>query len=221
MHPHPNPPDMTGMTDQPAPTASARDVVATYDRVAADWARARDRSLFERRWLDRWLAMAPRARPLRVLDLGCGAGRPIATYLDERGARVTGVDASARMCALFTGALPEARCIEARMEALRLDEGFEAILAWDSLFHLSADDQRATIETFAHHAVPDAALMFTTGPEAGTRIGTVGGAPIYHESLDPDAYRDLLAEAGFRVVDFRPEDPDCAGHSVWLARATA
>jgi len=209
------------MTLHPAPPATAGDVIATYDRIAADWAGIRDRSLFERRWIDRWLALAPRARPLRVLDLGCGAGRPIATYLAERGAEVTGVDASAQMCALFAQALPRARCIEARMQEVRLDEGFQAILAWNSFFHLSADDQRATIGTFAHHAVPGAALMFTSGSEAGTAIGTVGDEPIFHESLDPAEYRALLADAGFDVVEFRPEDPDCHGHSVWLARATA
>lgn len=209
------------MTALSAPLPTAQDVIATYDRVAADWARSRNRSLFERRWIDRWLTLAPRSRPLRVLDLGCGSGQPIATYLAERGAEVTGVDASHAMCALFGQAMPEARCIEAAMQDLRLPETFEAILAWNSFFHLSAEDQRATMATFAHHAVPGAALMFTSGPAAGTAFGTVGGAPIFHESLDPDEYRALLAEAGFAVVDFRPEDPECNGHSVWLARTIA
>lgn len=209
------------MTAPSTTPATSEDVIATYDRIAADWARIRDRSLFERRWLDRWLALAPRVRPVSILDLGCGTGRPIASYLSERGAAVTGVDAAAAMCILFRTALPQARCIEAPMQDLRLGEGFDAIIAWDSLFHLAADDQRAMFATFAEHSVPGTALMFTTGPEAGTCTGMAADAPVFHESLDPDEYRALLGRTGFDLIDVRFEDPDCTGHSVWLARAIA
>jgi hypothetical protein len=60
--------------------------------------------------------------------------------------------------------------------------------------------------------------MFTSGPDAGTAMGEFGGDPLHHASLSPDAYRRLLAAEGFDVLDFAPEDPDCGGHSVWLAR---
>ena len=198
----------------------AQDVIATYTEAAADYARLRNRALFERRWLDRWLAAAPRnARRLRVLDLGCGTGRPMAAYVAERGAEVTGVDAVPAMALAYRAALPRARVIEADMRGLDLGEVFDAILAWDSFFHLSAADQRAMFDTFAAHAAPGAALMFTSGPEAGTAIGDIGGRPIFHESLSPEDYRACLEEAGFKVIEFRPEDPDCDFHSVWLARA--
>ena len=198
----------------------AEDVIATYAAGAEDYARLRARVLFERRWLDRWLAAAPRnARRLRVLDLGCGTGRPLAAYLTERGAEVTGVDAVPAMCAAFAAALPRARVVEADMRGLDLGEVFDAILAWDSVFHLSAEDQRAMFATFAAHAAPGAALMFTSGPEAGTAIGDIAGRPLFHESLSPEDYRSCLEEAGFKVLDFRPEDPECDFHSVWLARA--
>jgi hypothetical protein len=48
--------------------------------------------------------------------------------------------------------------------------------------------------------------------------GTVEGQSVYHASLDPEEYRSLLTENGFDVLDFVPEDPDCNGHTVWLAR---
>jgi len=71
---------------------------------------------------------------------------------------------------------------------------------------------------FAAHAAQEATLLFTTGPAASEAWGRVGVSDVYHASLDPGDYRTLLAENGFDVVWFRPEDAELTGHSVWLAR---
>lgn len=191
------------------------DILPTYDRVARSYARLRDKSLMERHWLDRMLAHAPGRR---VLDLGCGAGVPISAYLIDRRSQVTGVDGSAAMLDLFRENCPKAEAVLADMRQLDLGRQFDAILAWNSFFHLSAEDQRAMFAVFAAHAAPGSALMFTSGPEAGEAIGEVNGEPVFHSSLSPAEYRALMAENGFAVIDFVPEDPLCGAHSVWLAR---
>ena len=69
-------------------------------------------------------------------------------------------------------------------------------------------------------ALADAAFNCGCGFQAGSAgeaIGDLFGYTLYHASLDPDEYRALLADAGFRVLRFTPEDPECGGHSVWLA----
>ena len=109
------------------------DVIAAYDRNGRVWAASRDRRLTERPWLDRALALAPReAGKRRVLDLGCGAGRPLAEYLVDRGCLVTGVDASRPMIELFARVVPAATALHADMRGLRLNAVFDLILAWDS-----------------------------------------------------------------------------------------
>ena len=45
-----------------------------------------------------------------------------------------------------------------------------------------------------------------------------GGEPLCHASMAPEEYRALLSANHFEVVDFRAEDPDCGGHTVWLTR---
>lgn len=191
------------------------DILPTYERVAKGFARSRDRTLYERRWLDRALGYAPGRK---VLDLGCGPGLPIAAYLNDRRADVTGVDGAATMVALFRQNLPHARVLHRDMRGLDLGEDFDMILAWNSFFHLSVEDQRDMFATFAAHARPRAVLLMTTGPEAGEAIGQVEGQNVYHASLSPDDYRELLEGQGFEVLAFTPEDPDCNGHSVWMAR---
>ena len=63
--------------------------------------------------------------------------------------------------------------------------------------------------------------MFTSGPEHGEALGIFESEVLYHASLSPEEYRALLAENGFAVVRTIANDPDCTGHTVWLARRTA
>ena len=197
----------------------AKDVIATYDRVGREWARRRRADLMEKAWLDRFLTAAPRGTgKIRVLDLGCGSGHPIGTYLAERLCHLTGIDAAQTMTELYHENLPKAEVITADMRGLALGRQFDGILAWNSFFHLSAEDQRGMFATFAAHAAPGAVLMFTSGHIAGEAIGQVGDAPIYHASLASEDYRDLLHKAGFRVLRYTPEDPDCGQHTIWLTQ---
>lgn len=191
------------------------DILPLYERLAADFARARDRTLFERRWLDRALAYAPGRS---VLDIGCGPGLPIDAYLADRRCSITGVDGSPAMISLFQQNLPRAKAYEADMRELNIGETYDLIIAWNSLYHLDPGDQRAMFATFAAHAHKRSVLLFTTGPSAGEGVGEVAGAKLYHASLAPADYRTMLAAHGFEELAFVPEDPDCHYHSVWLAR---
>ncbi len=191
------------------------DILPTYERVGPAWAAERSRTLFERPWLERMLAAAPGPR---VLDLGCGTGTPIATWLDAQGAEVTGVDGAASMIAGFRTSLPHRPSHQADMRHLSLGRRFDAILGWNSFFHLCPADQRRMFAVFAAHAAPRAIVMLTTGPSASERIGRVVDAPVYHASLAPDDYRRLFATHGFSELAFAPEDPECRGHTIWMAR---
>ena len=197
---------------------SADDIVSLYERRAHDWAgdRARQTVFIEKGWLDRFIALVEPGGT--VLDLGCGPGKPMAEYLIANGLDVCGVDSSPTMIAMARDNLPGRAFIEADMRTLSLGRRFSGILAWDSFFHLTPDGQRRMFANFREHAGTSAALMYTSGPRPGEAIGELRGEPLYHASLAPDEYRGLLATHGFAVVAERMEDPDCGGHSVWLAQ---
>ena len=191
-------------------------VIGLYQRHAIDWDRERGRSLFEKPWLDRFLALLPQSAS--VLDIGCGAGEPIARYLIERGRHVTGIDSSPAFIGMCKDRFPDQEWLVRDMRTLSLERVFEGILAWDSLFHLSPADQRRMFPIFRRHARPKAALMFTSGHLYGEIISTFQGEPIYHGSLDEAEYRSILVQNGFEVVSYVVEDPDCGQHTVWLAQ---
>jgi SAM-dependent methyltransferase len=199
---------------------SANDIIALYERHAREWVgdRSRQGKFFEKNWLDRFTGLIPPGGT--VLDLGCGPGKPMAAYLLGQGFKVCGVDSSATMISLCRENFPDQQWLIADMRTLALKRRFGGILAWDSFFHLAYDDQRRMFPIFRAHAEPGAPLMFTSGPRRGEAIGSFRGEPLYHASLDPAEYQSLLAANNFTVVDKRMEDPDCGGHSVWLARRT-
>jgi len=188
-----------------------------YQRHAHRFDRERGKSLIERPYLD---AVTSRIEPdASILDVGCGSGEPIARHFIEHGYAVTGVDAAPAMIALCRQRFPEATWIEADMRSLALDHRFDAIVAWDSFFHLDQDEQRAMFPVFERHIAPGGMLLFTSGPHSGIAIGCMYGEDLFHASLAPDEYRALLAATGFQVLQSAPEDPKCGGHTIWLAQA--
>lgn len=198
-------------------TAPADAIVALYQRHAAAYDRQRGKALVERAWLDRFLALLPEGAA--ILDIGCGCGEPIARHLIAQGHTVTGIDSAPALIDLCRRRFPQAAWHVQDMRRLALGRRFDGLIAWDSFFHLTPEDQRAMIPVFAAHAGPGAALIFTSGPAHGEAIGCFEGEPLYHGSLDPQEYRALLAENGFAVIDHVVEDPGCGGHTIWLAQA--
>lgn len=191
-------------------------IIGLYERHAHLWDAERSRSLPEHAWLQRFEALLPKGGS--VLDIGCGAGEPIAGYFVRTGYQVHGVDSSPAMIERCRARFPDSTWDVADMRTLSLGRVFDGLLAWDSFFHLTRDDQRRMFAIFRAHAAPHAALMFTSGPSDGVAMGTFGGEPLYHSSLAPDAYRALLADSGFEVVANVFDDPETGGHSIWLAR---
>jgi SAM-dependent methyltransferase len=216
-------PDVTGSTSGGAEAtgtgvvgSEADRVIEIYQRYADAWSRDRGDQLLEKAWLDHFLALLPDAAS--VLDIGCGTGTPIAAYFIEQRCRVTGVDASSAMISECAQRFPNHEWHVGDMRSVALDQKFNGILAWDSFFHLPPADQRRMFAIFGRHAAPGGALMFTSGPSAGERVGSYRGEPLYHASLDPAEYRQLLHDNSFEVVAHVVEDPGCGWHTVWIAQ---
>lgn len=207
---------MTTPRDWPIATGKM-DMHELYDRYAGCYDRDRGRSLMEAPYLER-IATGLQTGA-EVLDLGCGCGEPIGRWFIEHGFRLTGVDAAPAMLEFCRARFPVQAWIHQDMRTLDLDRRFGAVLAWDSFFHLTAEDQRRMFAVFERHCAPGGFLLFTSGPHAGVAIGDFYGHELFHASLAAEEYRRLLGRHGFAVLAHRIEDPDCGRHTVWLARA--
>ena len=154
----------------------------------------------------------------RVLDVGCGTGRPISEWLIGEGFRVTGADFAEPMVEIARAKWPEGDWRIVDMRELDLGERFHGIIGWDSYFHLTPDEQRDCLHRLAEHLEPGGALMLTVGHIEGEVVGQVEGEPVYHASLSAKGYAEALEAAGLRMTAYMAEDPDCGGHTILMAR---
>ncbi|OTG85576.1 SAM-dependent methyltransferase [Acinetobacter sp. ANC 4558] len=197
----------------------ADNIIELYQKHAKAWTALRGKYLYEKKWLDLFLAhLIPQSN---LLDLGCGSAQPIAEYLIQHHHSVVGIDSADQMIQDAQINFPQHIWLKADMRELQLNEQFDGILAWDSFFHLKPNDQRAMFNQFEKFSKQGGLLMFTTGPSYGEAIGELFGDALYHASLSLEEYRYLLANSGFEVITMIAEDPECTKHTVWLAQKIA
>ena len=193
-------------------------IIPHYERHALSWdADRRGSGWNDKPWHDRFVAALPAGAS--VLDLGCGAGAPVALNMAARGLAVTGIDASPSLIALCRERMPGHRWIVGDMRCPPIRARFDGVLAWDSLFHLKPEEQRRMFRVFADLSGPRAVLMFNAGPAHGEAVGSYRGDPLYHASLAPAEYEGLLDGIGFDIVAHAIEDREAGGRTAWLARS--
>ena len=176
----------------------------SYDAVAREWDAAR--TSFhgsERRYLEALLEGL--TAPARILDLGCGTGRPMAEYVLSRGHHVTGVDQSEQLLALARARFPEGEWIHSRIEDFPVDVdsngSYDGAMVWDSLFHIERE-WHASILSNAHRAlVPGGRLMLTAGGSAHPAFtDTMFDREFFYDSHPPERLATLLRELGFEII---------------------
>lgn len=176
---------------------------APYDAIAGQFHAVR--SGFRPRETDYLsLLLEPLGKGCRILDLGCGTGHPIASYLDALGHHVTGVDGSEAMLTIARETLSEHRWIHAKMEEIEFTESFHAVVCWDALFHLPRRFYQPIIEKIHRWLVPGGRFMVSSGvlvdghPDGFT--DTMFGHEFYYGSLSPDEMVAAVEATGFQIL---------------------
>ncbi|MQY05073.1 SAM-dependent methyltransferase [Actinomadura macrotermitis] len=140
----------------------------------------------------------------RVLDVGCGVGKPAVRLAEATGAAVVGISTNALQISK-AGERAEARGLVERvtfqkadaMETGFDDASFDAVLAFESLVHM---DRAKALREIRRVLVPGGRLVLTdlTVPKGLER--SAGGAGKLSSLTSLDEYPQVIADAGF-VLD--------------------
>jgi SAM-dependent methyltransferase len=140
-----------------------------------------------------------------VLDLGCGAGIPIARALSEKHS-VTGVDTSQRMLDLARAAVPAGRFIHGDIMEVQLESSsFDAVVLVFVLFHLPREEHEEVFRRVWSWLRPGGYFLatLTEQAEAAYTEDDFFGTQMYWSNLGWTDYARLLEKTGFEIVGDR------------------
>ena len=171
---------------------------AAYDRKASEWDSGRSPQLGEAVWIPRLLDGLPSSA--KVLDLGCGTGKPIADRILAAGFQLTGLDNSPAMIAIAQSNYPNATWHVGDIVDVSHDNSFDAVFSWDGFFHLTPAEQRQALPQIVRAIRNNGRLLLTIGEVEGHVTGNVYGETVYHSSLSHSEYTEILISAGMSEV---------------------
>lgn len=184
-------------------------VAAGYDQIADIYLERFGESVVRSEWLGRLVENLP-ATSGRVLDLGCGAGIPVARDLVTLGHIVVGVDGSAQQIARARRNVPKATFVNADMCNVTFEaNSFDAVGAFYSITHVPAGLQGALISNIATWLRPGGVFVASFGSgAAGEWTGEWLGTTMFFGHIDKAETLRFLAEAGLLVRNSTIEKQD-------------
>jgi 2-polyprenyl-3-methyl-5-hydroxy-6-metoxy-1,4-benzoquinol methylase len=183
-------------------------VAQGYDVVAGTYLERLGQSVVRDRWLRELIARLPDAA--RVLDLGCGAGVPVAHRLAERGFEVVGIDGSIEQIRLARRNVPQAEFIHADMTAVALlPRSFDAVAAFYSITHVPREEHTTLLRRIADWLKPDGLFIASLGSgECADWVGEWLGTEMFFSHYDASTYEGLVRAAGFNIEIAEVVDQD-------------
>jgi SAM-dependent methyltransferase len=139
---------------------------------------------------------------IKVLDLGCGTGHPIAKAVSPIVKEYCGIDNSQPMLDAYIKNIQNADCKLLDMPDVNQIQGkWDFIFSWGAICHLPIEFQKKTMAAVSRLLKPEGRFLFTGGKEAGECTGNVGKYTVYHYSMGRSAYMEFFMEQNMEFIE--------------------
>jgi ubiquinone/menaquinone biosynthesis C-methylase UbiE len=170
----------------------------SYDKIAREYHVSRSK-FDHRKELKELAALLP--KNAKVLDVGCGAGVPVARFLVEGGFRVTGIDFSENMLGLARKNVPKAVFIKKDMNKLDFAvSSFDGVTAFYSIIHVPREKHSLLFESFHGILKAEGIMLVCMGPDEWEATGEYLGTTMFWSQYSPEKSLQLVKNAGFQTI---------------------
>lgn len=133
-----------------------------------------------------------------ALDIGCGCTGRLMDLLIANGFVTTGLDISTEMITLARKYHPEVNFIHNDICKIELQDKFDFITAWDSIWHIPLSEQRAVITKVINMLNVGGVFIFSFGATASAdeQCDDTMGTMVYYSTLGTHGFLSLFIELG-------------------------
>ena len=155
-----------------------------------------------------------------ILDLGCGAGKPIDEYFVKHGHRVIGIDISEKQIALARKHVPEGRFLVGdMMSILKSAYTADAVVSFYAIIHVPRTLHRELFQKIHTLLRKSGYLLVTMGTRdwEGTEEN-FHGVRMYWSHYGLERNRHMIKECGFEILIDEIDTSGGEKHQVILVR---
>lgn len=170
-----------------------------YNKAAADYLQHRDQ-FKNTKYLNQLASILQPGS--KILDIGCGAGKPIDEYLVKKGFAVTGIDISERQIELAKKHVPQASFEVKNMSQLRSGEyHVDAVVSFYAIFHVPRETHATLFETIGSFLSKGGLLLVTMGSsEWEGSEENFHGVKMYWSHYGSEKNKKIVQHAGFEIL---------------------
>ena len=187
-----------------------------YDKIAKKYMLARGQYV-NRRYLE-MLNNLLRPRSV-ILDLGCGAGKPIARFFIDGGHNVIGIDISKKQIKLAKSNVPEAGYTVKDISNLEREEyQVDAVVSFYVILHIPRETHEELFSKINSFLPAGGLILLTMGYSEWEGIEDFYGTKMYFSHYGSEKNKEIIERAGFEVILNAIDASRGEEHQVVLAR---
>lgn len=155
----------------------------------------------------------------RILDLGCGAGKPIDEFFINHGHKIIGIDISSEQVKLAKKNIPAGSFKIKDIASLKENEfEVEAVVSFYTIFHLPRKKHQKLFKIINSFLRTDGLLLITMGASNWEGTGDFYNTQMYWSHYGPEKNRKIIEKAGFEIIFDKIDTSGGEKHQIILAR---
>ncbi len=187
-----------------------------YNKIAETYLKNRDQ-FKNQKHLDKLVLLLPKGST--ILDIGCGAGKPIDSYLVTRGYKVIGIDISEKQIALAKKNVPQGKFAVRDMSTLKDGEyAVDATVSFYAIFHIPRKQHAALFKKINSFLPRGGLLLVTMGSSDWVGSEDFHGTQMSWSHFDAETNKKIVENAGFEIIESEIDTSGGEKHLVVLAK---